>query len=146
MAPWLRFLEAYLVQALLRSPAFHRGVEKVAKRVHQIRHGIPPEELGGTKIDQPGQPSFPKKFVDEVRTQLGYAEQQEARNAAGKSTGVKDGSVNARGQHSNVMEEETSDAAWENAQKRFSETPKAGFMQEYMEALREQVKNNKNGK
>ena len=74
MAPWLRVLEAYLVQALLRTPAFHRGVEKVAKSVHRIRHGLPPEEMGGTKIDRPGNEGFFRHFSEEIQAQLGRAE------------------------------------------------------------------------
>ncbi|EME77556.1 uncharacterized protein MYCFIDRAFT_19863, partial [Pseudocercospora fijiensis CIRAD86] len=70
MAPWLRFLEAWAVQQLLRTPAFHRAVEKVARQVHRARHGTPPEELGGTKLDDPNQPSFIRHFADELKTQL----------------------------------------------------------------------------
>ncbi|KAF2207389.1 hypothetical protein CERZMDRAFT_5351, partial [Cercospora zeae-maydis SCOH1-5] len=70
MAPWLRVLEAYAVQALLRTPAFHRGVEKVAKQVHRIRHGLPYEEPGGTNISDPSQPGFTKHFLDELKGQL----------------------------------------------------------------------------
>lgn len=139
MAPWLRVLEAYLVQALLRTPAFHRAVEKVARKVHQARHGIPPEELGGTRIDKPGERGFTGHFVDELKTQLGYAEQREA-NAAVKSKG----SVDARQQKGTVVEE-GADGAWRHAQRVAREEPKKGFMGEYMDALREQVKNNKNG-
>ncbi|KAF2766335.1 hypothetical protein EJ03DRAFT_242636, partial [Teratosphaeria nubilosa] len=70
MAPWLRVVEAYLVQALLRTPAFHRGVEKVAKQVHRIRHGLPPEAPSGTSIDSPHNSSFLNHYWDEVRAQL----------------------------------------------------------------------------
>lgn len=37
---------------LLSSPTFHRGVGKVAKTVHRIRHGTPMEEMGGTKLER----------------------------------------------------------------------------------------------
>ena len=37
---------------LLRSPSFHRGVQKVHKTVHQLQHGKPPEYYGGTHIDR----------------------------------------------------------------------------------------------
>ncbi|KAF2166165.1 hypothetical protein M409DRAFT_23356 [Zasmidium cellare ATCC 36951] len=140
MAPWLRVLEAYMVQALLRTPAFHRAVEKVVRQVHRIRHGIPPEELGGTKIDQPGEPGFTRHFVQELKTQLGYAEQQEAKGVVKTGRGV-----DARQQKSTVVEEEGADGAWQTAQKTAREEPKKGFTGEYMDALREQVKNNKNG-
>lgn len=36
---------------LLRSPAFHRGVHGIHKRLHRWKHGTPPEELGGTNLD-----------------------------------------------------------------------------------------------
>ncbi|EMD00085.1 hypothetical protein BAUCODRAFT_49434, partial [Baudoinia panamericana UAMH 10762] len=68
MAPWLQVVEAFLVQQLLRQPTFHRAVEKVAKGVHRLRHGTPPEELGGTKLDQPS--GMLGHFLDEVKTQL----------------------------------------------------------------------------
>ncbi|KAK4612042.1 hypothetical protein CLAFUW4_13117 [Fulvia fulva] len=145
MAPWLRFLEAYMVRALLRTPAFHRGVEKVVKRVHQFRHGIPPEEMGGTKIDidgPQGEAGFGKHFLDEVKTQIGAAEQRETASGAVRTQGVKDDSVNVRRA---VPEEEDSDAAWQNMQKSGSQAPKAGFMEEYMDALREQVRNQNKG-
>ncbi|KAJ9620972.1 hypothetical protein H2203_007559 [Taxawa tesnikishii (nom. ined.)] len=71
MAPWFAFLEAYMVQRLLRSPTFHRAVGKVHKSVHRIRHGTPPEEMGGTKLDRPEGPGFLNHFMDEVRDQLG---------------------------------------------------------------------------
>lgn len=141
MAPWLRFLEAYLVQALLRSPAFHRGVEKVAHRVHRFRHGLPPEQTGGTNIDKPGGESgFSKHFLDEVKTQLGYAEQKDGKQME------NDNSVNARGQKSTEVEDEGSDSVWQNAKKNADQKPKAGFMQEYMDALRDQVRNQKDGR
>ena len=78
MAPWLRVLEAYAVQALLRTPAFHRGVEKVAKQVHRIRHGLPYEEPGGTNISDPSKPGFGKHFIEELKGQLGQAEKEAA--------------------------------------------------------------------
>lgn len=139
MAPWLRVLEAYMVAALLRTPAFHRAVEKVARQVHRIRHGIPPEELGGTKIEQPSE-GFTSHFVQELKTQLGYAEQREAKGVVKPKN-----SMDARQQKSTVIEEEGADSAWQSAQRTSREKPKQGFMGEYMEALREQVKNNKNG-
>ncbi|GAB7344749.1 hypothetical protein MBLNU457_3219t1 [Dothideomycetes sp. NU457] len=75
MAPWVRFLEAYLVQALLKSPTFHAGVRQVHKRVHQLRHGVPPEEMGGTKLDipEPEGPGLLQHFIDEVRDQAGWS-------------------------------------------------------------------------
>lgn len=142
MAPWLRFLEAYMVQLLLRTPAFHRGVEKVARSVHRIRHGIPPEEMGGTKIDGQSNESFLRHFGEEVQSQLGRAE---AKDTALKSTGQGTParrSGNAE-EWAKRAEEENADAAWQNSQKRAAEAPKQGFMEEYMSALRDQVKNGK---
>jgi hypothetical protein len=36
---------------LLRSPTFHRAVQHVHKKFHEIRYGKDPAEMGGTKID-----------------------------------------------------------------------------------------------
>ena len=141
MAPWLRFLEAYAVQLLLRTPAFHRGVEKVAKGVHRIRHGIPPEEMGGTKIDDPTKSSFLRHFSEEVQTQLGRAEAKSG-DALVKSESSA-ASKGARSSSVEQVEEENAEAVWRNAQKRDAEAPKQGFMGEYIGALREQMRNGK---
>ena len=143
MAPWLRVLEAYLVQALLRTPAFHRGVEKVAHRIHRIRHGIPPEEMGGTKIDQPTNGSFYRHFSEEVRTQLGRAEAKGGDAAGGArshevvSAGRRERGAGAVEQRT---EEEGAEAAWRDAQRASGEGPKQGFLGEYAGALREQLR------
>ncbi|GAB7357469.1 hypothetical protein MBLNU459_g0009t1 [Dothideomycetes sp. NU459] len=71
MAPWIAALELFLTQQLLKSPAFHRAVGKVHKNVHRLRHGVPPEEMGGTKIDSPGMQGFMSHFVDELKGQAG---------------------------------------------------------------------------
>jgi hypothetical protein len=167
MAPWLRVLEAYLVQALLRTPAFHRGVEKVARQVHRVRHGIPPEEMGGTKLDEPGKSGFLKHFTEEVQAQLGRAEARNA-DAAAKSIGEK-GSAGRGSSVPNeqpVMEEANADAvwetarkqterkvadegvvgadaAWETARRQTEKGAKRGFIGEYIEALKEQGRNGK---
>ena len=167
MAPWLRVLEAYLVQALLRTPAFHRGVEKVVRQVHRIRHGIPPEEMGGTKLDEPGQSGFLKHFTEEVQAQLGRAEAREG-DAAAKSIGER-GSVGkgSRMPTQQQVEEELNadavwetarkqtqrkvadegmvgaDAAWETARRQTEKGAKRGFIGEYIEALKEQGRNGK---
>lgn len=78
--------------------------------------------------------------MQELKTQLGCAEQQEAKGVVKPGRGV-----DARQQKSTVVEEEGADGAWQSAQKTAREEPKKGFMGEYMDALREQVKNNKNG-
>ena len=158
MAPWLRVLEAYLVQLLLRTPAFHRGVEKVARQVHRVRNGIPPEEMGGTKIDQPGNSSFFKHFNEEIQTQLGRAEGDAARSSrveqarsAGQRVEQPEGAdavwdnmkKQAPPQHAQkkVVVDEGADAAWESARRKTESGAKRGFIGEYVEALREQTKN-----
>jgi hypothetical protein len=157
MAPWLRVLEAYLVQLLLRTPAFHRGVEKVARQVHRVRHGIPPEEMGGTKIDQPGNSSFLKHFNEEVQAQLGRAEANGGEQAARPANKIPpeqnvaqaEGadavweSVKKQAPPQKVAEEEGADAAWEKARKQTESGAKRGFIGEYIEALREQTKSGK---
>lgn len=141
MAPWLRVLEAYMVQALLRTPAFHRGVEKVAKYVHRVRHGIPPEELGGTKIDQPGTASFLRHFTEEVQTQLGRAEAKAGETSLKSESAVPRRGARAKSEWENShAEEEGADAAWKTAQRSADEPPKQGFMGEYIGALREQLR------
>lgn len=156
MAPWLRFLEAYLVQALLRTPAFHRAVEKVARQVHRLRHGLPPEELGGTKIDQPsGSPGFLRHFLDEIKTQIGYAEGKAG--SSGGSAGVRmdsramghQGSKSAGEMEAAKADEESADAAWrETVQRRElggDGEGRKGLLSEYLEALRQQVRGDKKG-
>ncbi|KAK5715687.1 hypothetical protein LTR17_016756 [Elasticomyces elasticus] len=146
MAPWLRMLEPFLVQQLLRTPAFHRVVEKVAKGVHRVRHGTPPEELGGTKIDGPNGANngFLGHFLDEVKTQLGNVEGKG--NSLG-SPGVDARAVKAAGnvteRHVVKVEEsaaEDAEAAWREMQKNSAVPPKQGFLGEYAAALRQQVK------
>lgn len=141
MAPWLRVLEAYLVQALLRTPAFHRGVEKVVRGVNRVRHGIPPEEMGGTKLDQPGEGGFLKHFSEEIQTQLGRAEG----GASGEKVTVKSKPAAAAAQQE--AEDQSADTVWRTARKNVEDghqqEGQQGFMGEYMAALREQVKGGK---
>ncbi|KAG0647078.1 hypothetical protein D0Z07_7278 [Hyphodiscus hymeniophilus] len=64
---WLRIFE------LLRSPAFHRGVRSIHKKVHELQHGKDPASMGGTNIDVPGKgdPSrFLKYYLEELRDQF----------------------------------------------------------------------------
>jgi hypothetical protein len=148
MAPWLQFVEAWAVQQLLRTPGFHRVVEKVAKNVHRVRNGLPREEKGGTSIDRPDGSTFGKHFFDELKTQLGRAERLEQ-----NSTSVrKEPNISEmRRPKPRMSEEETaksagSDAAWQDYQRRAAEPPKQHFMAEYMEALRAQMRNDKSAK
>ncbi len=138
MAAWLRVLEAYLVQALLRTPAFHRGVEKVVKGVNRVRHGIPPEEMGGTKIDQPGNAGFLRHFQEEIQTQLGRAEAR-----SGETAVKSEGQAASKGQWEPA--EESAETVWRTARKNVEDGQKQsqGFMGEYMAALREQAKGGK---
>jgi hypothetical protein len=143
MAPWLMVLEAYMVQALLRTPAFHRGVEKVVKTVHRVRHGMSPEELGGTKIDRSGSSGdsgFAEHFLREVKTQLGRAEREEARSVMAKD--LAEGTVNSR-TAAKKLEDESADAAWADMQKTLSRPEGKGFLGEYMGALRSQIRDGK---
>lgn len=161
MAPWLQVLEAYLVAALLRTPAFHRGVEKVAKQVHRIRHGIPPEEMGGTKIDQPGNGGFLRHFTDEVQSQLGRAEARQGALKSPEEVRAAQTTMDAEGENAEAVwksyeqrqsrvsdtkveaEVENADTAWTTAQKQSQQPAKQGFMGEYMGALRDQLRNGK---
>ncbi|KAI9731427.1 MAG: hypothetical protein M1818_007817 [Claussenomyces sp. TS43310] len=71
---WLRVFEVWLTARLLASPTFHRGVRSVHKKVHELRHGKDPAEMGGTSIDNPaGGPDakkFIRHFVEEVKEQF----------------------------------------------------------------------------
>ena len=175
MAPWLAFLEAYAVQALLRTPGFHRGVEKVVKTVHRVRHGIPPEELGGTKLDAPGNSGFMGHFLEEVKTQLDIAKGKSGSAGVNiDARAMSDAGTKTAAAHEQKMEvrlegaervwaeqsrktaaksqqqQETTavgaDQAWAALSNRgAAEAPKQGFMGSYIGALREQVKNGKRG-
>lgn len=68
MSPWLRIIEGWLIARLLASPTFHRTVEKVHKRVRQMRHGPDPEEMSGTNLEKPGEQG--KKFLDHYFEEL----------------------------------------------------------------------------
>ena len=145
MSPWLRVLEAFLVQQLLRTPGFHRAVEKVAKGVHRIRHGTPPEELGGTRIDGPGQSGFFGHFLDEVKGQLGN--ETKSLNGGTGNAGVNMDSrvMNHGGVKSSIeaqaakVDEMNAEAAWSQAKQTVAQ-PKQGFLNEYVDALRQQAR------
>lgn len=145
MAPWLRLLEGWMVEQLLRTPGFHRAVEKVAKNVHRVRNGLPREEAGGTNIDRPGESGFGQHFYDELKTQLGRAERGEQNSTILREEGkINQSNVHASGQKAG--EDESADAAWSHAQRTASEPPKQGFMTEYMDALKAQLRNDKSHK
>lgn len=148
MAPWLRLLEGWAVEQLLRTPGFHRAVEQVAKNVHRVRNGLPREEKGGTSIEREG-PGFGQHFYDELKTQLGRAERSEQ-----NSTILREESKIHEGGKSTARMSEAedtaktagSDSAWQDVQRRSAEPPKQGFMAEYMDALRTQLRNDKSTK
>ncbi|KAJ5625794.1 hypothetical protein N7510_002103 [Penicillium lagena] len=68
----LRNLEIWLTTRLLRSPVFHRMVGRVHQKVQHVRHGIPPEEMGGTRQEKngPGLKQFFAYFKEEIRDQM----------------------------------------------------------------------------
>lgn len=148
MAPWLAFLEAWAVQQLLRTPGFHRGVEKVARTVYRYRNNLPPEQKGGTSIDDPSKQSFVKHYFEEVQTQLGRAErkeQQQQRFSSSKAEGGKNG----------MKEEvdESADGAWKEISRGMNKGQATGnggaqkngqgFLGEYLDALKQQVRGGK---
>ncbi|KFY22877.1 hypothetical protein V491_02693 [Pseudogymnoascus sp. VKM F-3775] len=69
---WLRAaVELWLIQKLVSSPTFHRGVRRIHKGVHEFRYGKDPAEMGGTKIDVPGgEKGFLGHFIDELKEQI----------------------------------------------------------------------------
>ncbi|KAE8556819.1 hypothetical protein TMatcc_004225 [Talaromyces marneffei ATCC 18224] len=68
---WLRFVEAWAINRLLRSPAFHQMVRSVHRRVERARHGVPPEEMGGTNIEETsGTKHFLRLFKEQIQDQL----------------------------------------------------------------------------
>ncbi|TKA32080.1 hypothetical protein B0A50_01327 [Salinomyces thailandicus] len=143
MSPWLRVLEAYAVAALLRTPAFHRAVEKVAKQVHRVRHGIPPDEPSGTQIDnKPGPSGFLGHFADEVKAQMGAEKHKQG--SAGVNMDSRAMSHDGRKSRVEEVEAEAdkvnADAAWRDAQHNAAQPPKRGLGGEYLAALREQMR------
>ncbi|KAJ9202361.1 hypothetical protein DTO166G4_6529 [Paecilomyces variotii] len=70
---WLRAFEIWLTGRLLASPTFHRMVGRVHRRIQIFRYGTPPEEMGGTKIDNnngSGAKHFLQLFKDELSEQF----------------------------------------------------------------------------
>ncbi|KKK15334.1 hypothetical protein P175DRAFT_0531262 [Aspergillus ochraceoroseus IBT 24754] len=68
----LRAFEVWLTARLLGSPTFHRLVGRVHRKVQHIRHGVPPEEMGGTKLENngPGIKRFLEYFREEIKDQF----------------------------------------------------------------------------
>ncbi|KAL2072188.1 hypothetical protein VTL71DRAFT_11531 [Oculimacula yallundae] len=73
---WLRIAEVWLTERLLDSPAFHRVVKRVHKKVHEIQRGEkledPSETTGGTNIEapKPDAQRFLKYYMEELRDQF----------------------------------------------------------------------------
>ncbi|KAH6844813.1 hypothetical protein B0I37DRAFT_433505 [Chaetomium sp. MPI-CAGE-AT-0009] len=65
-------LENVLVNQILRSPAFHRGVRRVHRTVEDIRHGRDPSDplrQGEATADPSRSGNFIKYFIEELRNQ-----------------------------------------------------------------------------
>ncbi|KAF8857099.1 hypothetical protein BDZ45DRAFT_675038 [Acephala macrosclerotiorum] len=71
---WLgiRMLEIWLIQRLLRSPVFHKGVRTVHRKVEEVRRGeklYDPEAFSGLHIDKPNAFDM-KKFIRHYKEEL----------------------------------------------------------------------------
>ncbi|KAF2862159.1 hypothetical protein K470DRAFT_256141 [Piedraia hortae CBS 480.64] len=119
MAPWQRILEAFLIQHLLRSPTFHRGVEKVARKIHQIRTGAPPPQSG---LEQEGQEGFLVHFKEALNEQISSTRSSKTGDPAGVN--IDSRAMGHQGKMSSeekqVMREDAkdSDAAWEEVKRK----------------------------
>ncbi|KAI1249112.1 hypothetical protein MGN70_008721 [Eutypa lata] len=79
-APWQLLIRAFLivedhiVDRLLRSPTFHRGVRRVHRSVQEYKHGRDPHEPlrqgEATKDPNAGAGGFMTHFIEELRSQL----------------------------------------------------------------------------
>lgn len=56
-----------MVEKLLRSPTFHRGVGSVHKWIAERRYGKLPEDMGGTKLETTEKDTFWKLFTEELK-------------------------------------------------------------------------------
>jgi hypothetical protein len=61
-----------LVQRLLASPMFHRGVRAIHRTVDELRHGRDPNDpiRQGEATQEPSKPGFIKYFIAELRDQV----------------------------------------------------------------------------
>ncbi|BCS22742.1 uncharacterized protein APUU_30967A [Aspergillus puulaauensis] len=67
----LHSFEIWLTTRLLTSPIFRRMVGRVHGKVQQMRHGTPPQEMGGTNIENTGSTQqFLKHFREELKDQF----------------------------------------------------------------------------
>ncbi|KAJ9139514.1 hypothetical protein NKR19_g7417 [Coniochaeta hoffmannii] len=76
MSSWLfRVVLAFedrIIATLLRSPTFHRGVQRIHRKVEDVRYGRNPNDplRPGEATEEPGRPSFFGHFMDEVKNQI----------------------------------------------------------------------------
>ncbi|RYP21130.1 hypothetical protein DL765_002419 [Monosporascus sp. GIB2] len=78
--PWRILFQAFLliedaiVDKLLRSPAFHRGVRRIHRNVEEYRYGRDPHDPlrpgEATRDPNAGANGFMNHFIDELRSQL----------------------------------------------------------------------------
>ncbi|KAL2860420.1 hypothetical protein BJX68DRAFT_84927 [Aspergillus pseudodeflectus] len=80
----LRTFEVWLTTRLLASPTFHRMVGRVHGRVQRFRHGTPPEEMGGTKLDNNGMAALSTR--SRIQTILGVFQGRAQGSGKGKTT------------------------------------------------------------
>jgi hypothetical protein len=65
-------VEVWATRRLLASPAFHRMVGRIHQKIHNLKHGVFPEERGGTTLEnnKPGFRYFLRFFQEEIKGQL----------------------------------------------------------------------------
>lgn len=124
------------VDQLLRTPAFHRAVETVVKSAHRLRYGVPPEEMGGTQIEQTSS-QFSQHFLSELKSQLGATERKQIEDVESAVRKV------ATEKGTSQTPAENADAVWQEIQRQAGGERKAGFMSDYAQALRNQVDDKK---
>lgn len=131
--------EELAVNQLLRTPAFHRAVETVVKNAHRLRYGVPPDEMGGAKLEQPDS-QFGQHFLSELKAQLGATEKKQI---ADVESAVR--AAAAKQDQTTETQEQNAEAVWQEIQRRAGGEQKAGFMSDYAQALRGQVGTKKSG-
>ncbi|KAL1303281.1 hypothetical protein AAFC00_006688 [Neodothiora populina] len=146
-APWMALVEAFLVKKLLESPAFHRAIGKAHKNVHRLRHGLPPEETGGTKLDSPAGRGFLGHFVDEIKDQ---ALRGGKGNAADTSNGGLRSHTPPRRPQQQQQQQQARRSQPRSQTQRFDEADHAsqqpGFMTNFLDELKGQFRGGKSGR
>ncbi|KAI0887068.1 uncharacterized protein GGS22DRAFT_121054 [Annulohypoxylon maeteangense] len=72
MFKWFFLAEDYVVQLILRSPSFQRGVRRIHRTVQDYKHGRDPSEPlreGEATRDPTNSSGFLSHFIDELRNQ-----------------------------------------------------------------------------